>query len=264
MGCTVEDSPIALRGANLCSPCPLEPIAVHSHPSAHGSPQAVRRLAHRRSPRGIVIPVRSSTAAPTRLPGVVLVVVLLTGSILGPSPVSAAGEPAPVGVWPLSPVPTVEQRFDPPTSPWGAGHRGVDLLGRSGATVVAALAGRVGFAGVLAGRGVVVVDHGGTRTTYEPVTASVHVGDTVAAGSPLGTLTAVRSHCPPAACLHWGWIRNADDVYLDPLLLVGAGAVRLLPLWRDRPAGAASAAIPPVARAVSPYAGWRPFLDLLR
>lgn len=39
-----------------------------------------------------------------------------------------------------------------------------------------------------------------------------------------------------AACLHWGWIRNADDVYLDPLLLVDAPRpVRLLPLWRGDP-----------------------------
>ncbi|MFI2707082.1 murein hydrolase activator EnvC family protein, partial [Nocardioides sp. CER28] len=181
--------------------------------------------------------MRSSTAAPTRLPGWQLVVVLLVGSLmLGPSPASATGESDPVGVWPLSPVPDVVQRFDPPSAPWGPGHRGVDLLGHVGQTVLAALPGRVTFAGALAGRGVVVVDHGPTRTTYEPVSASVGVGDLVAAGAPLGTLTSVQSHCLPSACLHWGWIRNVDDVYLDPLRLVGATPVRLLPLWRDRPA----------------------------
>lgn len=177
--------------------------------------------------------MRSSTAARTRLPGSTLVVVLLAGFLcIGPPPASAAGEPDPVGVWPLSPAPQVVERFHPSSTPWGPGHRGVDLLGHVDQQVRAALAGRVTFAGVLAGRGVVVVAHGGTRTTYEPVAASVRAGDAVAAGGSLGTLTSDRSHCLPAACLHWGWIRDADDVYLDPLRLVGAQPVRLLPLWR--------------------------------
>ena len=81
---------------------------------------------------------------------------------------------------------------------------------------------------MLAGRGVVVVDHGDTRTTYEPVTASVAVGTPVAAGDQVGTLERAGSHCFPRACLHWGWIEG--ETYLDPLRLVGAGPVRLLPL----------------------------------
>lgn len=203
-----------------------------------------------------------ATAARTRFPGRLVVVVLLAGSLfLGPSPASAAGEPDPVGVWPLSPVPDVVERFDPPSAPWGSGHRGVDLLGHVGQSVRAALPGRVSFAGVLAGRGIVVVDHGETRTTYEPVAATAAVGDVVAAGETIGTLTSLQSHCLPSACLHWGWIRNADDTYLDPLRLVGATPVRLLPLWRDRPADSVPA---PAARALPPYAGWRPLLELLR
>jgi len=199
--------------------------------------------------------MRSSTAARTRLPGRQLVVVLLTGIlILGPRPASGAGEPDPVGVWPLSPVPPVIERFAAPTSAWGPGHRGVDLLGHVGQTVMAALPGRVSFAGVLAGRGVVVVDDGVTRTTYEPVAATVRVGAVLAAGVPIGRLASTRSHCLPSACLHWGWIRDADDTYLDPLRLVGSAPVRLLPLWRDRPA----------TPALSPYASWRPALQLLR
>ena len=47
---------------------------------------------------------------------------------------------------------------------------------RPGQPVHTALAGTVTYAGLLAGRGVVVVDHGATRTTYEPVTAAVAVG----------------------------------------------------------------------------------------
>jgi murein DD-endopeptidase MepM/ murein hydrolase activator NlpD len=168
-----------------------------------------------------------------------------------PSPAGAA-ETDPAGVWPLRPEPEVVAGFDPPDSPWGSGHRGVDLLGTAGQVVRAALPGRVSFAGALAGRGVVVVDHGGTRTTYEPVDANVSLGDPVAAGDPIGRLALPGSHCLPRACLHWGWIEGAET-YLDPLRLVGAGPVRLLPLWRAEP----------VSRAVTlPYRAWQSQLQL--
>ncbi|OIJ28318.1 peptidoglycan DD-metalloendopeptidase family protein [Nocardioides luteus] len=156
----------------------------------------------------------------------------------GPSPVVAADEEVPQGEWPLAPQPEVVRRFDAPDAPWGAGHRGVDLAGSLGAVVRTAMAGKVAFAGMIAGKPVVSIDHGATRTTYEPVVATVAVGDPVAAGAPLGRLGVAGSHCFPAACLHWGWIRNADDVYLDPLLLVDEPRpVRLLPLWRGEPVG---------------------------
>ncbi|MBO0842369.1 MAG: M23 family metallopeptidase [Nocardioides sp.] len=164
----------------------------------------------------------------------------------GPSPVGApapAVTPAPVpapaqGQWPLSPQPEVVRRFDPPDAPWGAGHRGVDLRGSPGEVVRSALPGKVSFVGVIAGTPVVAVDHGATRTTYEPVVAVVKTGQSVGAGTPIGRLSLAGSHCFPKFCLHWGLIRNADDVYLDPLTLVGGGPkpIRLLPLWRDRPA----------------------------
>ena len=140
----------------------------------------------------------------------------------------------PAGSWPLRPEPAVVRTFSPPESPWGAGHRGVDLLGTVGQPVLAALPGTVTYAGLLAGRGVVVLDHGTTRTTYEPLSVTVPVGTPVAAGDPLGTLALAGSHCFPRACLHWGWIEG--ETYLDPLRLVGATPVRLLPLWREEPA----------------------------
>ena len=147
-----------------------------------------------------------------------------------PAPLARAAPPAPAahGVWPLPAPHPVVHGFSPPSSLWGPGHRGVDLGGHVGETVRAALGGRVTFAAVLAGRGVVVVDHGATRTTYEPVAATVSVGDVVAAGAPIGALTRALSHCFPRACLHWGLLRG--DTYLDPLTLVGGGPVRLLPL----------------------------------
>jgi murein DD-endopeptidase MepM/ murein hydrolase activator NlpD len=132
--------------------------------------------------------------------------------------------------WPLTP-PSVVRRFDPPPQQWLAGHRGVDLAATPGAVVRASGPGTVIFAGRVAGRGVLSVVHaGGLRTTYEPVTATVAVGEVVASGAPLGTLDPGHPGCPAPACLHWGLRRG--DLYLDPLALLGLGRVRLLPLER--------------------------------
>lgn len=135
-----------------------------------------------------------------------------------------------VFVWPLAGAPTVVGAFDPPAEPWLPGHRGVDLAGTLDEPVYAAGAGTVSFAGRVAGIGAVSITHpDGLRTTYEPVTASVHTGDPVAIGTPIGTIDARLPHCAPGptACLHWGLIRGG--VYLDPLMLLGLGQVRLYP-----------------------------------
>ncbi|PVZ14491.1 M23 family metallopeptidase [Actinomycetospora cinnamomea] len=131
---------------------------------------------------------------------------------------------------------TATRLFDPPPHYYGRGHRGVDLAGHPGLTVLAAGAGTVVFAGRVAGRGVVSVEHGaGLRTTYEPVTVTVALGAAVRRGDPLGALEPGHRGCPVAACLHWGLRRPsptpaADALqYLDPLLLLGLGRVRLLP-----------------------------------
>lgn len=116
--------------------------------------------------------------------------------------------------------------FAPPSQPWLAGHRGVDLRGSPGTPVRAAAAGRVGFAGEVAGKPVVTVIHGGLRTTYEPVRAVVRQGQVVAAGQQIGVLEPGHA-CGVDDCLHWGLRRG--DTYLDPLLLLERPQVRLLP-----------------------------------
>jgi len=173
---------------------------------------------------------------------------------LGTAPAATARD-GPSGVWPLQPRPDVVRGFDPPHVRWGSGHRGVDLSGRVGQPVHAALAGTVSFAGRIAGRGVVVVDHGATRTTYEPVTASVRRGEGVGRGEVIGTLAWFGTHCLPAACLHWGL--RAGDLYLDPLSLVGGPLpVRLLPLNGAAPLGAVPGRLP--ASSVPSLASARP------
>ena len=136
-------------------------------------------------------------------------------------------------VLPVAPPPLVLTPFAPPVDRYGAGHRGVDLVAADGSSVVAAGAGVVIFAGGLAGRGVVSIVHeGGLRTTYEPVTAAVPAGASVAAGQLIGALEPGHAGCAPASCLHWG-ARLADRVYLDPMSLLEPWRVRLLP-WGGR------------------------------
>jgi murein DD-endopeptidase MepM/ murein hydrolase activator NlpD len=126
--------------------------------------------------------------------------------------------------WPLEPTPAVVRRFQPSPTPWGAGHRGVDLLARAGQPVLAAGPGVVSFSGVLAGRGVLAVTHvGGLRTTYEPVRARAPAGTVLRAGQQVAVVDVTPGHCSPAVCLHWGLLRGAGPAatYLDPLSLLG-------------------------------------------
>lgn len=173
-----------------------------------------------------------------------LVLVLLLLLVL---PASAEGPRSGFG-WPLGGTPAVQRGFEPPTTAYGPGHRGVDLRAAAGDPVLAAGAGRVSYAGLLAGRGVVSIVHpGGLRTTYEPLIVTVRVGQLVAGGGLIGRLSTGHSSCHlGTTCLHWGLLRG--QTYLDPLGLLGAARLRLLPVGKgagaEAPAGPALLAPP--------------------
>ncbi|MEU8068427.1 M23 family metallopeptidase [Micromonospora sp. NPDC048169] len=166
--------------------------------------------------------VRPLPGSPAAVPG-------SGASAAGGSAAGLRGAPGGRFRWPLTGAPRVVRRFDPPPQPWLSGHRGVDLAAAPGAPVLAAGAGTVLFAGIVAGRPVLTVGHSdGLRTTYEPVRSRLTAGTPVAAGAPVGDLLAGHQGCAGAACLHWGLRRDTE--YLDPLALLGLGRVRLLPL----------------------------------
>ena len=148
---------------------------------------------------------------------------LLSASLTPPSQAASNWQ------WPVTPHEVIRP-FNPPAKPWLPGHRGIDLDAHSGQTVHSAGSGFIIYASSLAGRGVVVVLHGSLRTTYEPVIATVAVGDFVFAGDTIGHLAPGLTHCSRfghVSCLHWG-LRHGLT-YLNPLMLVG-GYVRLLPV----------------------------------
>lgn len=124
---------------------------------------------------------------------------------------------------PVSPG-AVVRGYSPPPQPWLPGHRGVDLAATPSAEVRAAGPGRVAFAGMVAGRPVVSIEHeGGFRTTYEPVRSAIIAGDPVERGQVIGHVFGIHPGCEVTTCLHWGarWSDDADG-YIDPLSLLGA------------------------------------------
>ncbi len=151
-----------------------------------------------------------------------LVAVLLSGLLVS---FATPAHAAPLEL--QAPVPgAVMELFDADVSRYSAGHRGVDLAASPGGTVAASAAGTVYFAGTVAGRPSVSVDHGGgVRTTYTPVVAAVAIGAHVRPGELIGSVGA-DLHCR-SACLHWGLTDGVD--HFDPLAHLAAPAIRLLP-----------------------------------
>ncbi|MFI5805465.1 M23 family metallopeptidase [Streptomyces sp. NPDC051561] len=180
--------------------------------------------------------------------------------------------------WPVGQRPAVVRGWEPPPSPYTAGHRGVDLAAVAGQEVRAAAAGRVSFAGRVAGRGVLSITLSGTgdpplRTTYEPVRALVAKDADVVAGQVVAVLEPGTYHCPASGCLHWGLLRH--ETYLNPLSLLPPGLLhrsppRLLPVFGvPPPASAPKQGAPRVTGAAAltphgPLTGFAAVAHLLR
>jgi murein DD-endopeptidase MepM/ murein hydrolase activator NlpD len=157
---------------------------------------------------------------------------MLSGAIISAAPAFADDDRLD---WPLRPPAAVVRGFDAPSPNWNPGHRGVDLAGVPGQRVYAAGTATVVFAGLLAGRPVVSLAHpGGLHTSYEPVRATVRVGEPVTTQTVIGELVAGHIGCRAAACLHWGamWGPASGADYVDPLGLLKSTPIQLKPLRR--------------------------------
>ena len=159
----------------------------------------------------------------------ILVLSLVLALIGAVTPAHAAVEPA--WGWPV--VGPVIRAFDPPSDPYGAGHRGIDIAAAVGSPVLAPVAGRVTFAGKVGGQLYVTLDHGGGLvSTYSWISAAlVSKNDVVAAGATVA-LSGLGHPGSVVAHLHLGVKR--DGAYIDPLELLGSpnlvGLIHLAPL----------------------------------
>lgn len=131
-------------------------------------------------------------------------------------------------VW-VRPVPgPIARPFVAPTSPYGPGHRGVDLRAEPGEPVRAVAAGVVERAGPVGGALVVVVRLAdGSRVTCSFL-ASVAVapGARVTAGEVLGRAGGSGIGHPPGA-VHLSW--RVDGTYRDPARRLAPRGYRLVP-----------------------------------
>jgi murein DD-endopeptidase MepM/ murein hydrolase activator NlpD len=140
----------------------------------------------------------------------IVIAVLVLASGLAPRSARAAG------AWPWPVVGPVIRAFEPPDSPFGRGHRGIDVAVPFGTPVLAPAAGVVTFSGPVGGQLFLTIDHGGGLTSsfswlsrlVVRRNAVVVVGDVIA-------LTGWGHPGEPIPHLHVG-IR-LDDVYQNPV-----------------------------------------------
>jgi murein DD-endopeptidase MepM/ murein hydrolase activator NlpD len=145
----------------------------------------------------------------------------------------AAGPASAMGTWTWPVVGPVVRGFDPPSSPYGAGHRGIDIATPIGTVVRAPAPGVVTFAGTIAGQRYVTIDHGGGLVSTCSFLSGLLVGkgDLVSQGQPLA-LSGAGHPGDTIPDLHLGVRLNGQ--YVDPLDYLGPASVvdliRLAPL----------------------------------
>jgi murein DD-endopeptidase MepM/ murein hydrolase activator NlpD len=151
----------------------------------------------------------------------------------------APGEPAPgpaygTYAWPVRGP--MLRPYDPPETPYGSGHRGIDIGAVQGTPLVAAQDGVVAFAGPIGGDLFVSIDHpDGVRTTYSWLgEVSVRRGDSVRRGEHIGR-TGPGHPGSGRPHLHLG--ARIGTMYIDPMLLLERGSVvglvHLAPLQQE-------------------------------
>jgi len=156
------------------------------------------------------------------------------GAANGPAPEATTFAPAlPNGTWPWPVSGPVIRGFDSPDTPFGAGHRGIDIAVAPGTPILAPEAGTVSFAGRVGGELFVTIVHGGgLSSTYSWISvATVRKGEVVVRGQMIGA-TGTGHPGSGAPHLHLGV--KLDGEYVDPLeLLAPLGVqdlIRLVPV----------------------------------
>lgn len=161
-----------------------------------------------RRSRSVATPARRSRAH------ALVAIGSLVCALVGAAPVATAA-----GSWSWPVVGPVLRGFDRPDTPWGSGHRGIDIACARGTAILAPASGTVTFAGSVGGQRYVTVDHGGLQSTASWVASLlVRKGDVVTAGTSIATCGdghtgSVIPH------VHFG-VRDLAGTYLDPMGLL--------------------------------------------
>jgi murein DD-endopeptidase MepM/ murein hydrolase activator NlpD len=166
-----------------------------------------------------------------------LAVVVTLGASLTSSQPAHAGILSNSWVWPVDAPRAVTREYRAPASTYGSGHRGLDIAVANGQLVRAPAHGRVLFAGLVAGRAVVTLDHGGgVVSTLTPVEAVVGSGTDVLAGDQIGVISfpgTVWDDAHVCSCLHLG--ARYLGQYVSPRVLLERARPSVLKPWGDGP-----------------------------
>ena len=128
------------------------------------------------------------------------------------------------GTWSWPVVGPILRGYEPPPTPYSAGHRGIDIAVPFGTPIRAPADGTVSFAGFVAGSLFATLDHGNAvRSSYSWISAvMVKKGDVVTRGQ----VFARTGHGHPEVAtphLQFGVRINGD--YVDPMLFLGSGSL---------------------------------------
>lgn len=143
---------------------------------------------------------------------------------------------SPLWMSPLNDKPEVLRPFLRPSSDWGAGHRGVDILATADSQVLAPHQSTIGFANLAFGVPTVVLNHeDGSSQVFQPLCLieTSELGQILKPGQAFGVFCGGDSkdgHCGQLGCIHWSY-RLDKETYINPLRMIGAlQPATLLPL----------------------------------
>lgn len=156
------------------------------------------------------------------LPPLLGTVVFVLAQCHGPAPAFAL----PAWQWPVPSTREVARVYRAPTSPYGSGHRGIDISAPLEAEVVAPTTGIVIVAERVVDRDVVTlrIDED-WRISFDGATSAVPVGSVVESGQTVARVS-LTPHC---SCVHVG-LRYRGE-YVNPLLIWGAVPRAVLLPW---------------------------------
>jgi murein DD-endopeptidase MepM/ murein hydrolase activator NlpD len=129
----------------------------------------------------------------------------------------AAAAPTPVWRWPVDGPRVIIEPYVQPLTPYGPGHRGIDIDCTENHNLYAPADGVVHFSGIVVDRFVLSLEHaGGVLSSYEHVWSWLVEGDVVTKGDLIADL--ISGHLGKG-CVHIG-VRVGGE-YVSPLLFFG-------------------------------------------
>ena len=146
--------------------------------------------------------------------------VVLTSLVFIPPPPDALWQ------WPTTGAQIIVQDYQAPPTPWGAGHRGLDIQAGS-PELIAPTSGVISYSGFVVNRGVLsLTTSKGAIISFEPVAALVESGQRVSAGEVIAEIE--EGHCS-MRCVHMGL--RVDGRYRSPRLELGVAQRAILVPW---------------------------------